>query len=1436
MAKPTNTTATITAKPGGDYSVTEDSDAFAAGALSIIDPDPGQAAFQSVSVKNLTGLYGIFGFNSSTGAWTYTLDNTKAATQALKGGATATDTLTVTSLDGTASAPITVAITGTNDIARISGTATGGVTEAGGTNNLTKGQANATGTLLVSDADAGEAIFKAPATGLTGMYGTFSFNSTNGKWAYTLDDAKSATQALTSSQTVHDTLTVSSLDGSASQIIDVTVIGANDSAIITGTATGNVGEAGGANNSVSGAPSATGTLAVADPDAAQSAFRQVLAANLDGTYGKFSFEASSGAWSYALDNSKVGTEALAGGQIVHDTLTVTSLDGSANQVINVTITGANDAPIARDDAATTRESTSVTISNVLANDSDPDTLLTPASVSGYTQAAHGTVSYNYDGSFIYTPSTGFSGADNFSYTISDGQLSSTATVSITVDAVQNHAPALTSPAATLQAGMEDNAYLISAMDLLAGFSDIDGDTLSVSALSADHGSITDNGDGTYTITPAANYNGAVSLSYNVIDGHGGSVAANQSFTLAAVNDAPAGAASANLAAGTEDTAYVVSGAALLAGFGDADGDTLSVSALGADHGSITDNGDGTYTITPAANYNGAVGLSYNVIDGHGGSVAATQSFTLAAVNDAPVGTATATLAAGTEDTAYVVSAAALLAGFGDVDGDTLSVSTLGADHGNITNNGDGTYTITPAANYNGAVNLSYSVTDGHGGTAPATQSFTLAAVNDAPAGAASATLAAGTEDTAYVVSAAALLAGFGDVDGDTLNVSALGADHGSVVNNGNGTYTITPDANYSGAVGLSYNVIDDHGGSVAATQSFTLAAVNDAPVGTASASLATGTEDTAYVVSAAALLAGFGDVDGDTLAISSLISDHGSVVNNGDGTYTITPTANYNGAVNLSYSVTDGHGGTAPATQSFTLAAVNDVPAGAARATLAAGTEDTAYVVSAAALLAGFGDVDGDTLNVSALGADHGSVVNNGNGTYTITPDANYNGAVSLSYNVIDGHGGSVATTQSFTLAAVNDAPVGTATATLAAGTEDTAYVVSAAALLAGFGDVDGDTLSVSALSADHGSINDNGDGTYTITPDANYNGAVSLSYNVIDGHGGSVAATQSFTLAAVNDAPVGTATATLVAGTEDTAYVMSAAALLTGFGDVDGDALNVSPLTSDHGSVVNNGNGTYTITPTANYNGTVNLSYSVTDGQGGSVAATQSFTLAAVNDAPAGAASASLAAGTEDTAYVVSVAALLVGFGDVDGDTLSVSALSADHGSITNNGDGTYTITPAANYNGAVSLSYSVTDGYGGSVAATQSFTLAAVNDAPVGAASASLAAGTEDTAYVVSAAALLTGFGDVDGDALNVSSLTSDHGSVVNNGNGTYTITPTANYNGTVNLSYSVTDGHGGSVAATQSFTLAAVNDAPVGTASATLATGAEDTAYVVSAAALL
>ena len=99
-------------------------------------------------------------------------------------------------------------------------------------------------------------------------------------------------------------------------------------------------------------------------------------------------------------------------------------------------------------------------------------------------------------------------------------------------------------------------------------------------------------------------------------------------------------------------------------------------------------------------------------------------------NSVPTGAPTTVLSTGTEDTAYPIANAALLEGFSDANGDTLSISGLTATHGTIVADAGG-FTFTPAANYNGPVSLSYTIDDGHGGTLPAMLNLNVLAVNDA---------------------------------------------------------------------------------------------------------------------------------------------------------------------------------------------------------------------------------------------------------------------------------------------------------------------------------------------------------------------------------------------------------------------------------------------------------------------------------------------------------------------------------------------------------------------------------------------------------------------------------------------------------------------------------------------------------------------------------
>ncbi|MDC7704932.1 Ig-like domain-containing protein, partial [Vogesella indigofera] len=122
------------------------------------------------------------------------------------------------------SSTVDVTVTGTNDLASITGTSSGSVQEATAS---AAGVPTTGGTLLLSDVDDGEAVFQLPAS-LDGVYGSFTLDTDSGVWSYLLDNSRAATQALNSGTTVYDTLLVKSYDGTAQQTITVSIQGATD--------------------------------------------------------------------------------------------------------------------------------------------------------------------------------------------------------------------------------------------------------------------------------------------------------------------------------------------------------------------------------------------------------------------------------------------------------------------------------------------------------------------------------------------------------------------------------------------------------------------------------------------------------------------------------------------------------------------------------------------------------------------------------------------------------------------------------------------------------------------------------------------------------------------------------------------------------------------------------------------------------------------------------------------------------------------------------------------------------------------------------------------------------------------------------------------------------------------------------------------------------
>ena len=169
-------------------------------------------------------------------------------------------------------------------------------------------------------------------------------------------------------------------------------------------------------------------------------------------------------------------------------------------------------------------------------------------------------------------------------------------------------------------------------------------------------------------------------------------------------------------------------------------------------------------------------------------------------------------------------------------------------------------------------------------------------------------------------------------------------------------------------------------------------------------------DDTATVAEdsevSVAVLSNDSDADGDTLTIESFTQGtNGSVVISGSN-LVYTPSANFNGSDSFSYTINDGTGLTDTATVSVTVTAVNDNPV--ANDDSATTEEDVAVTIN---LVANDTDIDGDSLSIESVGtASNGSVVNNGNGTVTYTPNAGFFGSDSFTYVVSDGSATDTAT------------------------------------------------------------------------------------------------------------------------------------------------------------------------------------------------------------------------------------------------------------------------------------------------------------------------------------------------------------------------------------------------------------------------------------------
>jgi hypothetical protein len=1043
-----------------------------------------------------------------------------------------------------------------------------------------------------------------------------------------------------------------------------------------------------------------------------------------------------------------------------------------------------------------------------------------ALAAGDTMSASGLTA----GSYYYLPNQDYNGSDSFTFAVQDdgGVLhggidtdQSPNTYSITLDAV-NDAPVNHLPLP--QSVNEDHTLLFNTANANpVSVTDVDvaSGTISVE-LTVQHGVLgvgasgaTVGGDGTNDVTisgslsdvnaalaglgytPDANYHGSDTLHMVADDGGATGSGGTQSdtddlsITVNSVNDEPAGADYAH-AASNEDTAVVLNPADF--GFTDPiDGDSLAGVKVSTTPGNGTIYYDpdgaggvapvalaagdtmiaagltaGSYYYLPSQDYNGSDSFTFAVQDNgttaNGGvdtdQSPNTYSFSIDAVNDAPVNHAPASVSPA-EDTPFAFTGGnAVSVSDVDIGAGTLSVE-LTVAHGTVT---VGTANVTVGGNGSDDVTLSGSLADVN--AALASLSYTGDTNYHGP-------------DTLHIVSSDGGSTGSGGTQTDTDDVAiTVGAVNDTPVLSS--TPPVTTDEQTAVTVASGITVADadlDAFNSGAGDYSgATLRAANNG--GDSPTDLFTIVDGTNFSVSGSNLVDGSNNVfatftggngtqlvvtftSSGTPATTALVQD---VAQHIQYTYTgDAPPASVDVVIALNDGdFVSGNQGVEPnssfldsiATDVVTvnITAVNDAPvvdlngASLGSDTSISYTENdpaTKLAPSATAADPDLLDFDTGTVtfqfsNSTGLAEDRLTIVNQGNGA----------GQIGVSGSNVS-YGGTV---------------IGTFTG----GTDgSTPLVVTLNA--------SADNAAVQALVRDV---------AYTNVSDNPSGADRTVDVTVTDGDGGtSNVPVATVHVTPVNDAPV--ANDDNVGAVKNHPATYAATTLTGNDTDAEGDTITITAVhNGTNGTVVLNGDGTVTFTPTANYFGPATFTYDVSDGHGGVDTATVNVDVEP--NTPPVANDDSLTA-VEDTPKTYLASDLIGNDTDADGDPLHISAVSnAQHGNVVLNGDGTVTFTPAADYNGPASFDYTVSDNLDTDTA-TASVTVSAVNDAPTASVSATLAATEQQTTNLKNTMSVA----DVDAASGNVTATVSVDYGILNAGAGTSGVILSGSGTATVTIS---------------------------------------------------
>ncbi|HEY5746923.1 MAG TPA: tandem-95 repeat protein [Chryseolinea sp.] len=864
-----------------------------------------------------------------------------------------------------------------------------------------------------------------------------------------------------------------------------------------------------------------------------------------------------------------------------------------------------------------------------------------------------------------------------------------------------------------------------------------------------------------TITPDLNFNGHLPVSVEVSDGTNESAAFSLNVVVSAVNDPP-------LITGqipdpvpvNEDQPLSIDLANLVV----ADPDNT----YPADFSLIVNAGanysvSGT-TITPDLNFTGPLPVSVEVNDGTNESAPINLNVVVNAVNDPPDITGQSVISTAEETPVTVLISDLTISDPDNVSTDFSVIISSGSDY---TASGD---IVTPNLNFTGMLTVNIQVSDGANVSTSYPLKINVTPVNDVPVITGQNPVST-LENIPFTVATTDLIISDPDDSypaGFTTTVLA-GANYLAIGN------LVTPALGFSGTLIVKVQVSDGSALSNIFDLNVTVGALNDPPVIIGQNPVSMAEDQTRTMVVTDVLILDLDDIYPSGFSLTVLPGTNYGFVGN-----VITPLSNFNGPLTVNVKVNDGDADSAPFGVSVTVTPVNDPPSITGQNAVSI-NENQARTIQFADLLVS--DVDnsyptGFTLAVAA-GTGY-TVVGN-----TITPALGFTGTLSVNVSVTDGAGGN---SGSFPLqvavSPVNDPPVISGQNPVSMAEDQSRLIQVTDVLITDPDDTYPGGFTLTVLNGTNYTVSGN-----TITPVLNFVGTLTVNVRVNDGDADSPTFGLSVAVTAVNDAPVITGQVA-VSTVEDTPKLIVLANVVAS----DPDNATLTLVVEGGTGYTLSGN---TITPALNFNGTLSVNVHVSDGTAISASFPLQVTVTPVNDAPVITGQVALST-PEETAYTIALANLAVT--DPDNASFTFTAQAGANYSLS----GT-TVTPAANFNGILTVNVQVNDGTVASNVFPLKITVTPVNDPPVITAQSPLTVAEDGSIALQLSQFTVTDVDNTTGFSLSVGSGTNYNVSVL-------TVSPVANYNGPLTVPVTVSDGTSSSAVFNATITVTPVNDAPL------------------------